>query len=118
MIVTAAPKGGNGQLSNILNKHINHTPTGENAKDVNDQSIRQQSAANSLFVHPQENNAMVPYVNKGEMQEAGGVLVPLDSARKERGEDKSPKAGTMKKIQSKAANEKFKVHFEENVTTK
>ena len=51
------------------------------------------------------------------MQEAGGALVPLDSARKEY-QDKSPKAGTIKKIQTKAANEKFKVHFEENVTTK
>ena len=64
IVTTAAPKGGNGQLSIILNKHINHTPAGEN--DENDQSIR-QSAKNNLFMNPQENNALVPYMKQGEM---------------------------------------------------
>jgi hypothetical protein len=40
--------------------------------------------------------------------------LPLESARKEK---ISPK-NTVKKIQTKSANEKFLVHYEENVTTK
>ena len=63
MIVTtsAAPKAGNGQLSTILNKHIKATPTPSGGiEEENDQSIR-QSAANSLFINPQEKNALVPY---------------------------------------------------------
>ena len=57
------------------------------------------------------------YAGRNDQEDNQVALVndpPLESARKER---PSPK-NTVKKIQTKAANEKFLVHFEENVTTK
>ena len=60
---------------------------------------------------------MVAYASRNDQEDNQVVLAndpPLESARKER---ISPK-NTVKKIQTKSANEKFLVHFEENVTTK
>ena len=57
------------------------------------------------------------YASRNDQEDNQVALMndpPLESARKER---ISPK-NTVKKIQTKSANEEFKVHFEENITTK
>ena len=103
--------------ANILDKHIKATPGGPDDSQPPEMRLQQAPTPSQSNLFAQDNQAVMAYAGRNDQEDNQVALVndpPLESARKER---PSPK-NTVKKIQTKAANEKFLVHFEENVTTK